>query len=397
MGPLVDLLKKVAGVRIWYDFDSGNASARSSELLSGAIGNSRGALFFLSEAWRNSSWCKDEYDVSLSERRLNEEFTIIAIRLDEVEPPSWFQIGEIVDLREKSIRSFARLLGSLGGRVPHRFDNMYDIYLSAPWSRPSVLAKLAIDAFKQTGWRLVGDLPDAKEFDPQRIEAIVRTARGMVAVLPYDPSQSDGNTSPFILREVKIGISSGKPLLLIIEPGVVVAPTILAQCFRSSATELSGGEAFKGNFRDTLDNFDSYVVQGKYDDTGAFIFYAGSLLEEREELETIIERASNMRCIQGKRLSGNDAPTEITGLIRRAALTIADVSGNKRNTLIEAGIAMGAGRRLKLISRKPARSRPPKKPFMFEGQEFEWYETPEERLCLCHFFARKFRRRVYVS
>ena len=108
-----------------------------------------------------------------------------------------------------------------------------------------------------------------------------------------------------------------------------------------------------------------------------------------------------MRCIQGERLQrGDDAPKEITDLIRRAALIIADVSENNRNTLIEAGIAMGTGNpdRLKLISSgKTTQPGPPKKPFMFEGREFEWYEAPAERLCLCYFFARKIRRRIYVS
>jgi hypothetical protein len=396
VGVIVDLLK-TAGVRLWYDSDSGNAAVRSAELLGGAIGNSRGALFFLSEAWKNSSWCRDEYDVSLSERRSNEEFIIIAARLDGVEPPSWLQIAEIVDLRKTTASSIARLLGSLGGRIPHRFDNVHDIYLSCPWSRPSPLAKLVIDAFDHTGWRLIGDAPDAKDFDRQRIEAIVRTTRGMVAVLPYDRSQRDGNTSPYILRELEIGVNCGKPALGLIEPGVVVPPAIRDRCFR--IVELSASDAFKAELKETLEDFDTRVGSEMYDDTGAFIFYGGSLLEgkEREQLKTVIERASNMSCIQGERLSGsNDAPAEITDLIRRAALTIADVSENNRNTLIEAGIAMGSGARLRLISSKPPRAGLPKKTFMFEGQEFEWYETPGERLCLCYYFAHKLRRRIYV-
>jgi hypothetical protein len=36
-----------------------------------------------------------------------------------------------------------------------------------------------------------------------------------------------------------------------------------------------------------------------------------------------------------------------------------------------------------------------KKRFMFEGQEYYWYTTPEERLGLCYYFAKQFRRRVY--
>ena len=57
---------------------------------------------------------------------------------------------------------------------------------------------------------------------------------------------------------------------------------------------------------------------------------------------------------------------------------------------------MGSGTRLKLMCREPAAGTTLKKRFMFEGQEFHWYRTPEERLGLCYYFARQFRRRVYV-
>ena len=40
--PLIDLLKGSCGLKIWFDSADGNASERSSELLGGAIGNSRG-------------------------------------------------------------------------------------------------------------------------------------------------------------------------------------------------------------------------------------------------------------------------------------------------------------------------------------------------------------------
>ena len=34
--------------------------------------------------------------------------------------------------------------------------------------------------------------------------------------------------------------------------------------------------------------------------------------------------------------------------------------------------------------------------FMFEGQEYHWYASEEERLGLCYWIARQFRRQVYV-
>jgi hypothetical protein len=100
--------------------------------------------------------------------------------------------------------------------------------------------------------------------------------------------------------------------------------------------------------------------------------------------------------VRGERLSGDNVQAAIIDRIRRAAVVIADVSDDHRNTLIEAGVAMGAQTRLKFMCREPPDGTPLKRRFMFEGQEFFWYRSSEERLGLCCYFARQFRRHVYV-
>jgi hypothetical protein len=102
-----------------------------------------------------------------------------------------------------------------------------------------------------------------------------------------------------------------------------------------------------------------------------------------------------MRCVRGERLSADNVQRAIVELIRKAAVVIADVTDDHRNTLIEAGIAMGSGTPLRLLCREPSTGLP-KKAFMFEGQEYNWYRTPEQRLALCYYFARQHRRKVYV-
>ena len=103
-----------------------------------------------------------------------------------------------------------------------------------------------------------------------------------------------------------------------------------------------------------------------------------------------------MRCIRGERVSGDNVQNSIIDLIRRAAVVIADVSDDHRNTLIETGVAMGSGTLLKLMCREPPSGLPLKKRFMFEGQELYWYRTFEQRLGLCYYFARQFRRQIYM-
>jgi len=397
--PLVDLLKRLCGLRVWIDESGGNAAKRSSELLAGAIGNARGALFCLSEAWKRSSWCKDEYDVSLCEQRANTGFEIVCLRLDDVEPPGWFNVSEVIDLRELNPSAIARLLRSLASDVPRRFDNTEDVYLAAPWSRPSLLTNEIFEALSRMGWRLVGDNPTQRHLGEKRIESIQRTTRGIVAVMPHDPSQPDSATSPYILQEAQLAVSLGKPVLLLAEPGVRPPEDLVSGAFRGQSYTLSTDTDGRAALSMLLEDFDEMLQHQPHDDTGAFIFFAASLRgtpAEADDISTVIERSSNMRCVRGERLSGDNVQTAIIDLIKRATVVIADVSDDHRNTLIEAGIAMGCGTRLKLICREPPVGLPLKKRFMFEGQELFWYKTPEQRLALCYYFARQFRRHVYV-
>jgi hypothetical protein len=399
--PLVNFLKRVCGLRIWLDSGDGNASVRSSELLSTGLGNARGALFCLSEAWKRSTWCKNEYDVALAEQSMHQHdrFEVLCLRLDDVDPSAFSKAAEIIDLRQPDAQAMARLLRSLSSDVPHRFDNAEDVYLAAPWSHPSPLALETFEVLRQQGWRLVGDTPTSKHLGEKQITAIQRTTRGVVALMPHEPSQAGGATSPYILQEARIAQSIGKPLLLLAEPGVSPPEDLLGEAFCGAPAVLTPGPGGRAALSTVLATFDDTLQHVDHDDTRAFIFFAASLRGEQsdeDDIASVIERSSNMRCVRGERLSGDNVQTAIIDRIRRAAVVIADVSDDNRNTLIEAGIAMGCGTRLKLMCREPPAGTPLKKRFMFEGQEFFWYRTPEERLGLCFYFARQFRRHVYV-
>jgi hypothetical protein len=188
--------------------------------------------------------------------------------------------------------------------------------------------------------------------------------------------------------------------LLLTEPGVSVPPELGADAFRGRVFELEAGAERRATLDALLDDFDEHLAHQSHDDTGAFIFYAASLRgdpAESDDIHTVVERASNMPCVRGERLQGDHVQAAIVDRIRRAAVVIADVSDDNRNSLIEAGVAMGCGTRLKLMAREPPAGAPLKKRFMFEGQEYAWYRTPEERLGLCYAFARQFRRRIYVA
>ncbi|TWO70311.1 toll/interleukin-1 receptor domain-containing protein [Caenimonas sedimenti] len=396
---IVALLDDKCGLRLWFDAIEGNAAQRSSELLSGAIRNCRGTLICLSKAWLASTWCKAEYEVSLNEQRANDGFELVCARLDDAEAPPWLQASEIIDLRQLDARGMARLLCSLASDVPHRFDNEHDVYLAVPWSRRSALARESLEVLRNVGWRLIGDAPNLMHLADDRVRAIQRTTRGVVALLPHDPTQPGSATSPYILEEAQFGLQQELPVLLLVEPGVAVPADMVQSSFRGAAFELQPSTEGRRALADHLDIFDEYLKSRPRKRAGSYIFWASSLRNDPDgagAVSSVIERASNMECVRGVRLAEDNVQKAIIDRIRHAALVVADVSDDHRNTLIEAGIAMGTGTPLRLMCREPPAGTPLKKRFMFEGQEFFWYRNEQERLCLAYYFARQFRRRVYV-
>jgi hypothetical protein len=395
--PIVRLLRKMAKLNVWFDAYGGNASEGSSDLLSKAIGDSRAAIFFLSDLWKSRKWCKNELEWSFAQQSENDEFSVIAARLEKHDPPDQLKTGEILDFEQITPQAVAGLLGSLGGRAPRRVDNDYDIYLSAPWSKRTPVTARALEALRQPdlGWRLVGDSPSHQRFGAKRIEAIVRTTRGMVVVLPYDPSQQAHNyTSPFILDEARDAVAADKPLLLLYERGVLIPEAIADYAFRSVELDASPNSDV---LQSALLAFDEKLMQQPRDNTGAFIFYAGSLKDRSEGLKRVVERASNMPFEMGEGLSGVNAPMEIIASIGKAALVIADVSDDRRNTMIEVGAAMALDKELRLLVRNSPPGALPKKAFMLEGREVFGYDNAEEHLSLCYNFARQYRRKVYSA
>jgi TIR domain len=400
VAPVVDWLVRSAGFKVWYDTSSGTAARRSPDLLGSGIESARGALFFVSPNWGASTWCRDEHAVALNERRRHSDFFVLAAQISDGEIPTWFATAQVLDLRTFDAASGAALLRSLAPNPPLRLDNAQDVYVSGPWSAPSDAAKKALHALDQWGWRLVGDSPDHPHFADavQRITSIIRTSRGLVAVLPFQPSQQPHATSPWILKEAGIAEALGKPYLLVAEQGVTVPPELDAQAFGGGAVPLSP-EGPDEAFHAALQAFDELLDHHAHSDARAYSFLASSLLGNPPELDMlagVVERATNMTCVRGRYLAGQHAQEAIVERISKAAFVIADVTDDSRNSLIEAGVARGARVPLHLLCRLPGDGSR-KTRFMFQDLELNWYSTPLERLAAAHRVSRAYRRRVYAS
>lgn len=396
--PIVQWLKQFAGLKLWFDSTSGDASKRTTALLTAAIESSRGAIFFLSSGWLGSTWCTDEHEVALNERRKDDGFLVLAVRLDDCDLPSWFAISNVLDFREFTPRSCAALLKSLSPNRPTRFDAAQDIYLSTPWSRQTEATKKAMRAIAAMGWRLVGDSPDHPDFSDSaaRIASIIETSRGLIAVLPFDSSKPPAFTSPYILDEIEIALGLHESYLLLAEAGVKVPDDFVLNSFGQTVTLISN-EMAATDLQQVLNDFDEELLRKPFTDSRTYSFLATSLLAdptEADDLVSVMEHASNMSCMQGRGFTGQHVQRAITDRISRAAFVLADVSENHRNSLIEAGIAMGAKTPLYLMSSIPGDGSRHRR-FMFEAMEMNWYRNALERLGITYRIAGLYKRRIY--
>jgi hypothetical protein len=395
--PIVDWLRRFVGLEIWYDATGGDASKRSTELLANAIQSARGCLFFLSTNWLASTWCRDEHEAALVERRGDEAFLVVAVQIGKLDIPAFFKTANVLNFIEFNVRSAAELLRSLVPDPPLRLDNEQDVYFAGPWSRPSAVAKRTLGLLSDIGWRLVGDSPDHPSFNNarNRITSIVETCRGLVAVFPYDAGRPPTYTSPWIIDEVSIAMGCGKPFLLLAEKNVELPPQLVTVSFGARAILLSEDDS-GASLIETIRSFDDELSRRSHSDTHAYSFLITSLLGDNQELEDLVsavEHASKIKCIRGQGLSGQHVQKAIVDRIQRAAFCIADVSNDSRNSLIEAGAALGAGTPLHLISLPPADGSW-KRRFMFEDIEMNWYRNAIERIGSAYRIARKYRRRI---
>jgi hypothetical protein len=398
--PIVDWLRRFAGLKVWYDPASGDASKRTTALLTEGMQSARGAMIVLSNNWCDSTWCKDEHEFAMSERRADETYLVVAIRIDDGEIPPWFTLSNAIDFRRFEARPAVDLLRSMQPDTPSRLDNHQDVYFAGPWSRPSSAVKPTLAAMSEVGWRLVGDSPDHPDFQDSatRIRSIIGTARGLVGLLPFDAARPPRNTSPWILKETQFAQEAGKPYLLLAEEGVQVPPELARGSFGAAALCITS-RGPDSSFRRILNEFDDDLGLHPHSDRGAYSFLAASLREdqsESEDLTAVVERASNMASVRGVNLSGQHVQAAIVERIQNAGFVIADVSDDNRNTLIEAGVALGARTPLHLLCRPPADGSL-KRRFMFEDREMHWYQNPVERLGLVYRIGKMYRRRIFKA
>src|SRR5215471_2287547 len=76
--PLVRWLRDMAGLRVWWDTSRLVPGDRLAAALPTGLASARAALFCVSRSWNASTWCEDEYNSALQERRADRRYRVIA-------------------------------------------------------------------------------------------------------------------------------------------------------------------------------------------------------------------------------------------------------------------------------------------------------------------------------
>jgi hypothetical protein len=394
--PLVRWLRDMAGLRVWWDSTGLVAGDRLSTALPAGISSSRSALFCVSRNWQASTWCEEEYNAALQERRADRRYRMIALRLDDCQVPTFLANARYLEMQKLEVNAVATLLEALVPEPAPWSHGERDLYISRSWHADETEAadNVCKALVRNLGYRLIGDSPDYATFEGEnRVRCIIESCGALVAVLPFRDDSENGFTSKWIVREVQLAHQLGRPYLLFIADRVKVDPALVASAIGKRSFPLPSS-VDDGDLTKALTLLDDEYSPSPQI---AYAFFATSLRGKESETDravAVVEQVTSMQCLLGRRLQGQHAQEEIIERIRKAQFVLADITANHLNSLIEAGMARGAGTRLHLIC-SPPESGELRTRFMFRDLEVNWYGDSVERIGVIHRIARLYRRRVH--
>jgi hypothetical protein len=365
--------------------------------LPAGLSDARAALFFVSETWVGSTWCEDEYNAALQQRRKDRRYRMIGVHIDQCKVPDFLANSRFLELSTFKASTAAILLRAMAPDPPRWFHGKRDVYLSRSW-RPDESDepdRVCTALSSEYGFRLIGDAPDQEAYDPKtRVQRIIASCGALVAVFPYrKDSPEHGYTSEFIAGEASIAAKLDRPFLLLAASGVKLEPALTAGATGGKALPLQTENGEKAWKHALLDFKDAYRASPRM----AYSFFTTSLADETDSLNDTVELIQSvtcMECLVGQNLEGQHAQADIVDRIKNAEFVVADITDDKPNSLIEAGIARGVGVPLHLICKAPE-SGSLRIPFMLRDKEPRRYRDSIERLAVIHEIARRYRRHVY--
>lgn len=386
---LYSWLTNTCGYQIWYDsvdFPSGFVAGQ----LGTAIENCQGAIIVLSAASIQSGWVEQEWNVCLEQQAARADFKILQLQIDDCAPPAMLRIRKWIDARsgfdvDAAIQLIEAFHSSETKPATLGRPQVYFSHGNRPDEEKS--AAIAIDLLRQSGCRIVRDAPDQPSWSEKRISDIMSGCSGFVSVVPLRMVDGARTTSKYILDEVRLAGAAGVPALLVVDQGLsldeatVAKDKIVCKFDPKSISDEAIGAAVS-----------DFVERLREPPKPAYCFLGHAFRHDNIEYWPIAKRAlqvvTGLPCLTGDGLHGEDIQSQIVERISRSVYSIFDITEDRLNSCVEAGVALGAGANFDLVCKAPRR-RPP---FMFRNRQVHFYETTTDLVGLVARLARAYRR-----
>ena len=396
--------ERLDGGAVWFDRSQMSGATPIASEIRGRMMDCRAAIFLVSQNWLQSSWCQEEFQQALGQRPLTRgAFRIIVVKVGDCAFPEWLNVEKYLEFNGAGFSGDAgeALLAAVYPQIqPGVLDDARPTYLSTGWGGDEVDFSLRLATqMRRRGLSPVGDAPDQKHYDPERVNRLIRGCGAMVSVLP---NRGSGATSKYILRELEEARSAALPTLALVEEGVEWKPPGDIVALPVNRKQIEDPTQL-GRISDAIAMLDEERL-----DRGAgecvFIGHAfgRATVDRVQRIKRVVERVSGVPCRIGDRLRKADyLQGEIISLIKGSRLAIFDISNDPEdgsndepiNTFIEAGIAIGLGIPVRVIK---SGARGGRIPFMLRHLEVRPFLSELDLLVEMHNLAYDIRRSVYL-
>jgi TIR domain len=390
---IYEWMNRVANIEdMWYDAYNLEPNDNVEEILPKIIGQCRSIIIILSK--NSIDWARKEYEAALDQQRRYKDFRIVPISIEQHEPPDFLSTGKIIRLYNGrlDLDTANKLLTNLYYNDIGREFKKKEIYVSRTWQKDDAkLANYVCDLLVMAGFRLIGDSKNQKFYYGDRVKSIISSCGGFVSILS---DRGEGSTSEWMLNEIKIATELKLPNFIVAEPTVRLDDEIDKIEIDKIAIRLAANSAEEIGVSTLQRNIEKLQEDWNPPQQERYIFFATDFCPANSRRNQLvkehIERITSMPCVIGQDIMEDHLQKAISDKISGAFIVIADISEDNRNTLIEAGIARGAGRKLHPLARK-SNNRPP---FMLSDLEVRPFTDDLELLGRIHRIAYQYRRRV---
>ena len=382
-------LTKWASVEVWYDADKFPSGLVATEL-GKAIEDCQSTVIVLSEDAISSRWVEEEWNISVAQEKASPDFQIVLLNLDQCKPPPSLSIRKWIDVQKGDLAPdvACQVLEALHYRSTGASNNYNTTFYLSRGSLASEVksSESLLSVCRNMGCRFVRDSPDHPKFNENRIKNIMASTNGLFA---FVPARENGKTSPYIVREIKFAKQLNVPAVVILDPGLT--PETVAEIELPEQRLVLTSDKADAN-SELIQEFIEHAP-GPLRATHCFL---GHALDEQHagvwDLgRRVAEAVSGLPCICGDEIQGEHVQAQIVDRIRTSAISIFDITDNRLNSCIEAGIARGAGANYELVCKGPRHG---PDPFMFRDKQVFYYDTPTELLGLVRRLVFDFRRVV---